>query len=189
MVETLTRNWSWVLLRGLVAILFGLLTLFNPGITLATLVLLFGAYALVDGAFMVVAAIANRRGQPRWGSLLAGGVLGIAAGAATILMPRVTAILLLALIATWAIVVGAAEIVVAIRVRKEIEGEWAYILAGSLAVMFGVFLVTRPHAGALVIGLWIGVFALVSGVTLTASAFRLRSWARAHESFSEPHPV
>lgn len=180
MIEVLTRNWRWVVLRGVVAILFGILTFFNPGITLAVLVLLFGAYALVDGVFLVASAIANRHGEPRWVALLAGGVLGIAIGLVTFFSPQTTAIGLIALIALWAIVTGVAEIAAAIRLRKVITDEWLFILAGILAVTFGVLLFFAPGPGALAMVLWIGAYAVASGILLVAFGFRLRNWARMH---------
>ena len=179
MVEALARNWGWILLRGIVAILFGVFTLFQPAIALATLVLIFGAYALVDGLSLVVAAIANRKGEKHWGTLLVGGLLGIAAGIVTFLMPNITAIALLAVIAAWAMVVGIAEVVAAIELRKVITGEWLLIVAGLASVAFGVFLIARPAAGALAVAFWIGAYAVVSGVLIMALAFRLRSWAHA----------
>ena len=189
MVESLTRNWGWVVLRGFVAILFGVLTLFNPGITLAALILLFGAYTLVDGIFMVITALAHRRGQARWVALLIGGLLGIAAGVVTFYMPGLTAVVLLAIIAVWAIITGMAELVAAIRLRKEITDEWIFALAGLLAVAFGVILIARPGPGALAMVLWIGAYALISGVMLVALGFRLRSWGRLHPGSATPHPA
>jgi uncharacterized membrane protein HdeD (DUF308 family) len=180
MVGMLTRNWGWIALRGAVAILFGLLTLFRPGITLATLILFFGAYALVDGIFMAVSAIANRHGEPRWGTLLVGGLLGIAAGIVTFMWPQLTAAILLSVIAVWAIVMGIFEVAAAIRLRKQLDGEWALILAGVLAVAFGVFLIMRPGVGALAVVLWIGAYALISGIVLLSLSFRLRNWGRLH---------
>jgi len=189
MIQTLTRNWGWVALRGVMAILFGTLTLFNPGITLATLVLLFGAFALVEGSFMIISAIANRHGEPRWGALLFGGILGIGAGLVTIFLPGITALALLAVIAAWAIVTGGAEIVAAIRLRQELTGEWMLVLAGLLGIAFGVLLVVAPGAGALAMMLWIGGYAVVSGFVLVALGFRLRSWGRAHTGGATPHPA
>jgi uncharacterized membrane protein HdeD (DUF308 family) len=180
MVEQLIRNWGWLALRGFLAIVFGALTLFYPGITLVTLVFLFGAYAMVDGVFMIVSAIANRKTQPRWGTLVFGGILGVAAGVLTYLWPGITALALLAIIAAWAIVMGVVEIAVAIRLRKEITGEWVMVLAGLLAVAFGVLLVIYPATGALAVALWIGAYAVVSGVLLVVLAFRLRNWGRSH---------
>jgi uncharacterized membrane protein HdeD (DUF308 family) len=182
MIDALTRNWGWVALRGVVAILFGILAITRPDISLASLVLLFGAYSLMDGTFMVVSAIANREGKRR-GVLIFGGALGIAAGALTFIWPGITAIILLAIIAAWAIITGITEIVVAIRLRKVIAGEWALIAAGIIAVAFGMFLFTRPLAGALAVIFVIGFYALVSGILHVVLGFRLRSWSH------EPHPA
>lgn len=176
---TLSRNWGWIALRGVAGLFFGLFTLMNPQISLATLVLLFGAYALVDGIFTVVAAIANRRDEPRWVALLLGGLVGIAAGLITFSMPGVTAIALLFLIAAWAIVTGIAGIAVAMKLRKVITGEWLLVVAGALSVLFGVGLVVFPGAGALAVVLWIGAWATVMGILLIALAFRLRNWNQA----------
>ena len=180
MVGMLTRNWGWIALRGAVAVLFGLLTLFRPGITLATLIMLFGAYALFDGIFMVISAIANRHGEPRWGTLLFGGLLGIAAGVVTFTWPGLTAVILLSVIAAWAILMGIFEVAAAIRLRKQLDGEWALIFAGLLSVAFGFFVVMRPRTGALAIVLWIGLYALMSGIALLSLGFRLRNWGRMH---------
>ena len=182
MVHVLARNWWMVGLRGLVAVIFGLLTILAPRITLTVLVLLFGAYALVYGLFMAITAVAHRRGEPSWGVLLAGGILSILLGVATFLMPGITALALVFLIAAWAIVIGVAEIVAGIRLRREITGEWMLILGGVLSVIFGVVLALFPGAGALALTLWIGAWALVLGLLLIALAFRLRSWSRDHPS-------
>jgi uncharacterized membrane protein HdeD (DUF308 family) len=167
-------------LRGVLAILFGVLTFLYPGITLLTLVYLFGAYALVDGVFLVVSAITNRKGEPRWIALLIGGLLGITAGVVTIFWPGITAVALLAMVAVWAIVTGIAEVVAGIRLRREIVGEWILILAGVLAVAFGVLLILQPAAGALAMVFWIGAYAVLSGILLIAFSLRLRSWGQLH---------
>lgn len=180
MATILSRNWGWVALRGALAILFGVLTLFYPGITLLTLIYFFGAYALVDGGFMVASAIANRHGEPRWVALLVGGLLGIAAGVVTFMWPGLTAISLLVVMATWAIITGVAEVVAAIKLRREISGEWIFIVAGLLAVGFGVLLLLRPAAGALAMAVWIGIYAIVTGALLIGLSLRLRSWGRPH---------
>ena len=180
MVEQVVRNWGWMALRGAMGILFGALTLLNPGITLVTLVLLFGAYAIVDGVFMIVSAIANRKYQPRWGTLLFGGILGVAVGVTTYLWPAITALTLLAIIATWAVTMGIVEITIAVKLRKLISGEWLMVLAGLLAVAFGVLLLLNPGPGALTVVLWIGAYATTSGVLLLVLAFRLRNWGRSH---------
>jgi len=168
-------------MRGVAALIFGLLTLMNPAITLAVLVLFFGAYALVDGIFAVVTAIANRRGEPHWVGLLVAGLAGIVIGVCTFLAPGITATLLLFFIAAWAIIVGVAELTAAFRLRKIVTGEWMLVLAGILAVALGLLLLTRPAVGALAVVLWIGAYALVSGLLLIGLAFRLRSLGRLHD--------
>ena len=180
MVETLGRNWGWVAIRGVVAILFGLLTLRNPQVSLAVLVLWFGAYALIDGISMLISAFSRQSGDSSRTALLVGGVLAIAAGLVTFFWPHITARALIIVIAFWAIVTGISEIVAAIRLRQEISGEWLFVLAGLLAVALGVFLLVRPAAGALAMVMWIGVYAIFSGLLLIALSFRLRSWRRVH---------
>ena len=185
--ETLGRNWWAILIRGLAAIIFGLWTLFAPGISLVALVLLFGAYAFADGIFAIVTVVRQRRREDRWGMLLLRGGLGIIAGVATLLWPGITALSLLLLIAAWAITTGALEIATAITLRKQISGEWLMVLAGIASVGFGILLLVFPGAGALAVVLWIGAYALVFGVILVALAFRVRSWARGHHH--GPHPM
>lgn len=182
MVDTLARNWGWVALRGVVALLFGLLTLFNPAITLAALIFLFGAYAIADGVFTIASAITNRRGERHWVALLVGGLAGVVLGGLTFLVPGVTATALLFFIAAWAIVTGIAEIVVAIRLRDVITGEWMLILAGVASVAFGFAVFLYPGAGALGLVLYIGAYATMLGILLIALAFRLRGWSRGHPS-------
>jgi len=176
MVTVLGRNWRLVAVRGVIALAFGLLTIAGPGITLAALVILFGAYALVDGVFAVWSALANRRGEPHWVALLLAGLAGIAIGILTFLMPGVTTLFLLYLIAAWAIIRGAAEVAMAIQLRKVLTGEWLLGLAGVLSVLFGLFLMMFPGPGALAVVLWIGIWAAVLGAVIIALAFRLRQW-------------
>jgi uncharacterized membrane protein HdeD (DUF308 family) len=175
MLHTLTANWWALAIRGLVAVLFGLLTLFLPGITLVTLVLLFGAYALVDGVFNVIAFF--RVASHQW-ALLIEGVVGIVAGVITFAMPAITAIALLYLIAFWAILTGIFEVVAGILLRKTIANEWLLLLMGFFSLLFGLLILFAPGTGALAIVLWIGAYALVFGVFLLALAFRLRGHRR-----------
>ena len=174
MLHTLTANWWALALRGLAAVLFGLLTFFLPGITLVTLVLLFGAYALVDGLFNVIAFF--RVASHQW-ALLIEGVIGIITGVLTFAWPAITAIVLLYVIAFWAILTGILEIIAGIRVRKVVSNEWLLLVMGVLSFLFGVLILFAPGAGALAIVLWIGAYALVFGIFLLALAFRLR-WHR-----------
>lgn len=171
MLHILARNWWALALRGLVAVLFGLLTFFVPGITLVTLVLLFGAYALVDGVFNIIGFF--RVASHHW-ALLLEGVIGILAGIVTFAWPAITAIALLYVIAFWAIFTGIFEIVAGIHLRKAIANEWLLLVMGLLSLLFGGLILFAPGAGALAIVLWIGAYALVFGITLLALAFRLR---------------
>ena len=171
----LARHWWVFLIRGLVAIAFGLVAFFYPGITLVTLVLLYGAYALVDGVFAVVAAVRGKEGMgPRWWLALVG-VLGIVAGLVTYLYPGLTTLVLLTVIGIWALLYGITEIIGAIRLRKEIDNEWLLMMHGALAVLFGLMVLFRPGAGALALVWLIASFAFASGVLLIALAFRLKS--------------
>lgn len=174
----LSRNWWLLLLRGIAAILFGVLTWFMPGLSLATLVLLFGAYALVDGIFGIWSAFAGRKQNENWWLLLLWALVGIAAGILTFMAPGVTALALLFYIAAWAIVTGVLQIVAAIRLRKEIRGEWLMILAGLASVAFGVLLMAQPGVGALAVIWLIATYGMVFGVLLVILAFKARSFAR-----------
>jgi uncharacterized membrane protein HdeD (DUF308 family) len=175
MLDALARNWWALALRGVAAVLFGLLTFFLPGITLVTLVLLFGAYALVDGIFNVAAFF--RVASHHW-ALLIEGVIGIIAGLLTFTWPAITAVALLYLIAFWGIFTGVFEIVAGIRLRKVIANEWLLLLMGVLSALFGLLILFEPGAGALAIVLWIGVYALMFGIVLLTLAFRLRGHKR-----------
>ena len=147
----LRRTWWILLMRGLFAIAFGILTWVLPGVSLAALVLLFGAYVMADGLLGVWSAVAGRKEHEHWWVLLLIGLLGIAVGLLTFLAPGVTALVLLFYIAIWAIATGVLQIVVAIRLRKEIRGEWLLVLGGLASVLFGVLLVAKPAAGALAV--------------------------------------
>jgi uncharacterized membrane protein HdeD (DUF308 family) len=172
-VDSLSRNWWAVSLRGLAGILFGIITFFAPGISLAALVLLFGAYAFADGVLTIISAI-RRRGADRWWLLLLNGLVGIAAGILTLVWPGITALALLYVVAAWAVVTGVLEIAAAIRLRKAITGEWLLALSGVLSIALGVMLVLWPGAGALALVIWIGAYAFVFGVLLLALGLRLR---------------
>ena len=173
-----SQYWWTILLRGIAAILFGFIALVAPGVTLAVLVLLFGAYALVDGIGAIILGIKDYGEEKLWWATLVGGMVGVAAGIVTLLMPGVTAVALLLLIAFWAIVRGIFDIVAAIRLRQAIEGEWLLALVGALSVAFGVVMMLFPGAGALAVILWIGAFAIALGATLVALSFRVYGTVR-----------
>lgn len=183
-VNTLTRNWWVVLLRGIAGILFGIGTMFAPGISLLVLVLMFGGYALADGILAIVSAIRGG-GDDRWWVLLLQGLAGLGAGVVTLLWPGITALALLYVIAAWALVTGGFELAAAIRLRRAINHEWLLALSGIASIALGVLLMMAPGPGALALVLWIGAYALVSGTLLTVLAFRLRSFGRTHGA--QPH--
>ena len=174
MLMTLARNWWAIVLRGVCAVLFGLAAFAWPGLTLAVLVIMYGAYALVDGIFAVIAAIAARQpGRFPWGVLLAG-LAAIGVGVLTFAMPGLTALALLYLIAAWAILRGVFEVIAAVHLRREIDHEWLLAASGVLSIVLGVFLVIAPGAGAIAL-LWaIGGMAIVVGVIMIALGFRLK---------------
>jgi uncharacterized membrane protein HdeD (DUF308 family) len=163
-------------LRGICAIIFGVLTLMWPGLSLLTLVVLYGVFALFDGGLAIGAAIMGGTPAPRWWLALVG-VVGIAAGAVTLMWPGITGIVLLYFIAAWAIAAGVFEIVGALRLRKEIEGEWWLVAAGVVSVLFGVLILMSPGAGALSIAFAIGWFAILYGGLLIGLSLRLKKHA------------
>jgi uncharacterized membrane protein HdeD (DUF308 family) len=180
LLHALARNWWLLLLRGIAAIAFGVIAMAWPALTLLTLtlIIIYGVFALSDGVITIVAAITGGAAGQRWWLALVG-ILGIAAGVVTFLWPGLTAVLLLFVIAIWAIAIGIAEIVGAIRLRKEIEGEWLLIFSGIISVLFGVGILVHPAAGAVAIVWVIGLYALIVGWLYIAFAFRLGKHAHA----------
>ena len=168
--RALAGHWSSLAIRGVCALAFGILSFMWPGLSLASLVLIWGVYALIDGILALIAGFRSKI----W-SLAFIGLIGVLAGIATFVYPGVTALVLLYFIAAWAIVTGAAAIYLAIDLRKEIAGEWALGLAGLLSVLFGIALITRPGAGALAVVFLIASYAIVFGILLLLLAFRLKS--------------
>ncbi len=171
----LAGNWWALALRGLLAVLFGITAFIMPGLTLAVLVVLYGAYALVDGVFAVVASLAGRTFGTPWWAMLIRGLLGIAVGIMTFVWPGITELALLYIIAAWAVVTGGFEIAAAVRLRKEIEGEWLLGLSGVVSVLFGLAVMVYPGAGALAIVWLLGSYAIIFGVLLLVVGFRLRT--------------
>ena len=190
MEVALARNWWSLVIRGLVAIALGIVTFAWPGITLAALVLVFGAYALVDGVVSIVGAWKAARAHERWVALIFEGIAGIITAAVTAIFPGLTALALVYLIAAWALVTGALEIVAAIRLRQYVAHEWLLALSGVASLLFGFLAILLPLAGAVAIALGIGIYALVFGVLLIGLGFRLRSWTRTpHAGQTFPLPA
>ena len=172
----LSQTWWLVVLRGLVAVLFGVAAFVWPGLTTLALVIMFGVYALVDGLFAVVTGLTHIQDTPRWWVFLLEGLVGIIAGVVAVLFPAVATLALLALVAAWAIITGVLEIAAAIRLRREIANEWFLALGGVLSIGLGLLLIFRPLAGGLALIWTIGAYALIFGVLLISLGFRLRNW-------------
>jgi len=186
MALNLARNWWALALRGAAAIIFGLIALFWPPAAVAALVAVFGAYALVDGILNLVAAVrAGREGQ-RWGVLVFEGIVSLLVGVLTLFYPGVTALALVLWVGAWSLITGVLELVAAIRLRKQIEGEWLLALSGILSIAFGILLFISPMIGAIAIAIWIGAYAVIFGALLVGLALRLRSWASHQQETNIP---
>ena len=180
--ETLGQNWRLFTLRGIFAIVFGLLALIFPGPTMLSLVILFSAYMLVDGIFGIVSAVrAIRRKEDRWGLLIFEGLIDIAVGILAFLWPGITVVAFVLLVGAWAIVTGAVMTAAGFRLNVS-HGRWWLVLGGLLSLAFGTLLVIIPLIGAVVLTWWIGAYALAFGVALVIFSFKLRS--RQHEGVS-----
>ncbi|HET9728359.1 MAG TPA: HdeD family acid-resistance protein [Acidimicrobiia bacterium] len=180
-------DWRTLALRGVAALAFGILTLIWPGVTLWVLVVLFGAYALVDGVFTLIDVGRNRPGTAEHrGWLIVEALAGIAAGIVTFVWPAITALALLFVIAAWAFVIGVARVSAAIKLRHILDHAWLMGIAGILSIVFAILLVITPGAGALVITWLIGWWAVVVGVTLLTAAWRIHRRAGVRDARHVP---
>jgi uncharacterized membrane protein HdeD (DUF308 family) len=185
-VTALAARWWVPVLRGLAAILLGVLAIVLPGPSLLALLLVWGAYAVADGILSLVLSLRGARAGRRWGWLLFEGIVSLAAGLLTFVWPGMTALALLILIAARALVAGVAAIAAAIRLRRQINGEWLLAASGLLSIALGVILIAAPGAGALAIVWTIGCYALVFGALLIAFGLRLQRWDRAEDRGIRP---
>jgi uncharacterized membrane protein HdeD (DUF308 family) len=172
----LFEKWWVLLLRGLVSIGFAVLIWMQPAITLKAMIILFGAFALVDGVLGVWTAFSSRKDRNNWWVLMLWGLVGIGIGIITFVAPAVTALALLFYIAIWAIVTGVLEIIAAVKLRKEIQGEWLLGLAGLLSLVFGILLIMHPGAGVLAVLWLVAAYALILGVLMVILSFKVRGW-------------
>jgi uncharacterized membrane protein HdeD (DUF308 family) len=175
MIETLKRHWWVPVIRGIAAIVFGIIAFVYPGLTVATLVLFFGAWVLIDGIFRVVGAIGHRASDPDWGWHIVIGIVGIIVGLLTFHAPQITALALVIYIAAWALMIGATEIAFAIKLRREIKGEWFLILMGLASIIFAILLLWNPIAGAAAVIWLIAWYAVVLGILAIFFGFRLKT--------------
>lgn len=178
MNQMLSQSWWMLALRGAVAVVFGILAIAWPGLTLLWLVALFAAYALIAGAVSTYAAVKNRRSDEDWWLVLLLGLVSIGAGVVAVLHPDLTALVLVLVMGANALLTGVLDIAIAIRLRRVIRGEWLLILAGIVSIVFGVMVFLFPAAGALALVWLISFYAVLTGVLLLAAAFRARSWGR-----------
>ena len=174
MLSSLTRNWWLVALRGTLAVIFGVAAFVLPGVTFEVLVLLFGAYAFVDGVLVLSFGLMAAGDGEQWWSLALGGILGIGLGVLTFARPETMALALVYVAGFWAIVTGLLEIVAAIRMRDVISGEWLMGLSGVLSIIFGVLVVAQPNSGALALVYLFGFYAILAGISQIGLGFRLR---------------
>jgi uncharacterized membrane protein HdeD (DUF308 family) len=176
----LASRWGWIVLRGLIAILFGLLAFTRPGVMSLTLLMLFAAYAFVGGISTIIAAARRERAGATWGMLMLDGILGIAVAVVAVLWPAQALVGFVWVLAVWAVVTGGLEVASAINLRKVIDHEWALGLAGAVTIALGVLMFMRPVIGAMAVVWTLGVYAVVFGGLMLALGFRLRSVAHGH---------
>ncbi|MCF8129916.1 MAG: HdeD family acid-resistance protein [Deltaproteobacteria bacterium] len=177
MLAIISQNWRMHVLRGILAVIFGLMALLWPGLTIGVLVIFFGVYVLLEGILAITAAVRHRT-RRWWWLLLVEGVAGIVVGIFAFIWPGLTAVVLLIFIAVWAILTGIFEIGAAVQLRKELKGEWVLGIAGIISILIGVFLIANPGAGALAVVWLIGIYALIFGVLLIALGLKVRKHVR-----------
>jgi uncharacterized membrane protein HdeD (DUF308 family) len=175
----LARNWWLFALRGALGIIFGLIALIYPGVTMLSLVLIFAAYMLVDGVCAIASGIMAARHGERWGWFILEGLVDLAAGIAAFLLPGLTVLVFVYLIAFWALLSGGLMLGAAFSVDGA-HGRWWLVLGGLASVVYGALLLIAPIIGAVVLTWWIGAYAIVFGVALLVLAFNLRSRAASH---------
>lgn len=177
MIRELAKYWWLMVLRGVLAILFAVMAFVSPSITLSILVVFLGAYFLVDGIFSLAHGFRIRKTDTHWWVLVLEGLLGIVAGIVCLSMPGITVVFMVGLIALWSVVTGILEIILAVRLRKEIQNEWMLVVAGVFSIIFGVLLFMQPLAGVVVISWWLGIYALFFGIFMITVGARLKKFA------------
>lgn len=181
MLDNLVRGRWLIGLRGVLAIVFGILAFIWPGLTAVALVFLFAAYAILDGVLTIAAAIRSRETNDRWWLGLLEGLVSIAAGVIAALFPTLAAVTLLFVIAIWAIITGLLELAAAIRLRREIENEWALGLTGVVSIILGVIMILNPGAGLIGFVWAIAGYAILFGILMIILAFRLGRMERRND--------
>lgn len=178
MLQALASGWWVFLIRGIVAVLLGVMIWFQPGASLAALVLFFGAWMLVDGIFSSVGSIVRRHENPEWGWMLVSGIVSLVIGVLTLRAPGVTAVVLVLYVSVWAMMLGIGQITLGWRIRKEVSNEWTLYLSGAVALLFGIMVMWNPAAGALGVLWMIAFFSILFGFSMILLSFRLKGLAR-----------
>ena len=178
MISVLVKNWWAFVIRGLLAILFGLIALFVPGVTMLSLVFVFAAYAVTDGVFAIASAVRAAKTGERWSLLVLEGVVDILAAALAVMLPGLTVVVFVTLVAIWALITGGFMVAASSKLDAE-HGRWWLALGGVVSLGYGVALVIAPMIGALVLTWWIGAYAILFGAAMLALAFRLRARLKA----------
>lgn len=179
MTSMLSRKWWALSVRGVIYVAFGLTALLWPDLTFAVFVFLFGVFALLDGAVSVFAAIGRGRAGTQWGSLLLEGLIGVATGIVVLVWPGMSGLILLYVVGAWAVLTGVLEISAAIRLRREIEGEWILVVNGLLSIGLGALIYLWPAGGVMAIVWMLGLYAIVFGALLLLLSLVLRRYAAA----------
>jgi uncharacterized membrane protein HdeD (DUF308 family) len=174
MSAVLAKNWWAIVVRGVLGIIFGMIALFLPGVTMLSLVLVFSAYALVDGIFAIIAAMRAAREHKRWGLLVLEGIVNIVTAGIALLWPGITVVAFVLLVAGWALISGGLMLSAAFRLGID-YGRWWLALGGIVSIVYGALLIAAPLVGALVLTWWLGAYALIFGASLIVLAFRLRA--------------
>ncbi len=174
LTQSSRHSWWILIVRGIAAILFGVVAFIWPGLTGLVLVMAFGAFALIDGVFAVVTGISRLGHSSRGWAFLVEGLLGVGVGVAALLLPSLVAVALIYLIAAWAVITGIFEIVSAVQLRKEITNEWALGIGGLLSILFGVLVMFQPATGGLALVWILGGYAIAFGILLIVAGIRLR---------------
>jgi len=175
MVAILRQNWWTLALRGVIAIIFGICAFIWPIATALAFVILLAAFAFVEGVFAFIGAFSWGLSGSQRLLLIALGLLGLAVGVAAVMYPGITAVVIVALVAWWAIVSGVIQFVVAIELRKVIENDWLLVVGALLSILFGVLLLWRPLAGILTLSWLFGIYALLYGIMMLSLGFRVKS--------------
>jgi uncharacterized membrane protein HdeD (DUF308 family) len=184
MYSTIVQSPGTLATRGIIALLFGVVALMLPVSAFWALVIAFGAYALIDGVSALISALMRRNRDGR-GWLAVEGIAGITVGIITFVWPGTTAVALIALVSAWALITGALKIVLAIRLRKVIRGEWLLALSGAASIVLAVLIMATPLTATLALIWALGIYAIVLGGLMIALSVRVRQWERSLINLSE----